>query len=101
MSTSSDIIFPFKTAWESYSPIISPPTDDDMVRLLEAIPTIFYSISLDANAGCLFCMILTNAAYKRSIATSIDFNIMSGAFKSYDPDVADDATNGVRKETRE
>ena len=33
--------------------------------------------------------------YKRSLATSVGFDRMSGAFKSYNPDIDDDATDGV------
>ena len=51
MSNYLDIISLFNTAQESYAPIVGPPTDNDMVRLCEAILTILYSISLDANAG--------------------------------------------------
>ena len=97
MSTSLDIIPFFKTAWESYPPIVGSPTDDDMVRLREAILTIMNSISLGADAGCLSGFILTDEVYKRSLATSIGFDSMSGAFKSYYPDIADDATDGVQK----
>ena len=50
MSTSSVIISLFKTAWGSYSPIVGPSMDNNMVRLLEAILTILYCISLGANA---------------------------------------------------
>ena len=80
--TSSDIIYFFKTAWENYSPIVDPPTENDMVRLRKAIITILYSISLGANTGCLTGLILTDTAYKRSLATSLGFDSMSGAFKS-------------------
>ena len=97
MSTSSDIISLFKTEWESYSPIAGPPTDDNMVHLCEAIITILYSIYLGANAGCPPGLILTDAAYKCSLATNVGFDSMSGAFKSYNPDISDDATGGVRK----
>ena len=97
MLTSLDIISLFKTAWESYSPIVGPPTDDNMVRLREAILTILYSISLGADAGCPSRLILSDAAYKRSLATNVGFDRMSGAFKSYDPEIANDATDGVRK----
>ena len=82
MPTSSDIISLFKTAWESYSPIVGPPTDDNMVCLREAILTILYSISLGADTGCLSGLILADVAYKRSIATNAGFDSMSGAFKS-------------------
>ena len=51
MSTSSDIIYLFNTAQESYAPIVIPPTDNDMVRLCKAILTIFYSIPLGADTG--------------------------------------------------
>ena len=96
MSTSSGIIFLFKTAWESYSPIVGPPTDNNMVCVCESILTILYSISLGANTGCLFGLILVSA-YKQSLATSVGFDSMSGAFKSYDPDIADDVTDCVQK----
>ena len=49
--TSFDIVSLFKTAWERYSPIVNPPTDNDTVHLCEAILTILYSISLGADAG--------------------------------------------------
>ena len=52
MLTSSDIISLLKTAWGSYSPIVGPSMDNNMVRLLEAILTILYSISLGADALC-------------------------------------------------
>ena len=68
MSTSYEIISLFNTAWERYSPIIGPTTDDDMVRLCEAILTILYSISLGADAGFPSGLILTDAAYKRTLA---------------------------------
>ena len=97
MSTSSGIISLFKTALESYSPIIGQPTDDVMVRLREAILTILYYIYLGADAGCPSGLILTDTAYKRSLAISVSFDSMSGAFKSYDPDIADDAMDGVLK----
>ena len=97
MSTSLDIISLFKTAWESYPPIVGPPTDDVMVCLYEAILTILYSISLGANAGCPSGLILSDAVYRRSLATSVGFNSMSGAFKSYNPDMADNSTDGVCK----
>ena len=74
MSTSSDIISLFNTAQESYSPIIGPPTDDYMVRLCEAILTILYSISFGADAGCPLGLILTNAAYKHLLGTTVSFN---------------------------
>ena len=68
-----------------------------MVCLREAILTILYSVSLGANSGCPSRLILSGVAYKRSLATSVGFDSMSGAFKSYDPDIADDATDGVLK----
>ena len=95
MSTSLGITSLFKTAWESYSPIVVPPTDDGMVCLCEAILTILYFFYFGADAGCPSGFILANAVYKRSLATSVGFNIISGAFKSYDPDITDNATNGV------
>ena len=97
MSTSSEIISLFKTACESYSPIVGPPTDDDMVRLCKAILTILYSISLGADAVFPSGFILTDAVYKRSLASSVGFDSMIGAFKYCDSDIADDATDGVRK----
>ena len=100
MSTSSDIISLFKTAWESYFPIIGPPTDDDMVRLRESILTILYSIFLVASAGCLYGLILSNSAYKRSLATNVGFYSMSGAFKLYNPDIVNNATDGVSKKRK-
>ena len=51
MLTSLDIISLFNTAWESCAPIFGPPTDDDIVRLRDAILAILYSISLGANSG--------------------------------------------------
>ena len=97
MSTSSYIISLFKTVWERYSPIVGPPTDDDMVRLCEAILTILHSISLGADAGCPPRLILSDVAYKRPLVTNVGFDSMSSAFKSYDPDISNDATDGVRK----
>ena len=93
MLTSSDIISLLKTAWGSYSPIVGPPTDDNTVRLLEAILTILYSIYLGANAGCPSGLVLYETAYKSSLATNVGFDKMSGVFKSYDPDISDDATD--------
>ena len=66
-----------------------------MVCLREAILTILYSITLAADAGCPSGLILANAVYKRSLATSVGFDNMSGAFNFYDPDIADNATNSV------
>ena len=51
-----------------------------MVRLREAILTILYSISLGADAGFLSGLILTDAAYKRSLDTTVSFEPMIGAF---------------------
>ena len=67
-----------------------------MVRLREAILTILYSISLGADAGCPSGLILFEAEYKRLLATDVVFDRMSGAYKSYDPDIANDATDGLR-----
>ena len=97
MLISSDIISLFKTVWESYSPIVGPPMENDMVRLRKSILTILYSISIGADAGCPSGFILTDVAYKRSLATSVGFNSMSSAFKSYNPDIAEDATDFVQK----
>ena len=97
MSTSSDIIFRFNTARERYAPIVGPPTDDDMVRLFEAILTILYSISLGANSGYSSGLILTYTTYKLSLGTTVSFDPMLGAFKLYDPSIEDDATNGLLK----
>ena len=68
-----------------------------MVRLREAILTILFSISLGANAGCPSGLILANAAYKHSIGTTVSFDPMIGAFKSYDPRIKDDATDRLRR----
>ena len=95
MSTSLDIISLLKTAWESYSPIVGPSTDDNMVRLSEAIFTILYSIFLGADVGCPSGLILIDAAYKRSLATRVGYDSMSGAFKSYDLNFADGKTDCV------
>ena len=95
MSNSSDITPLFKTAWEIYPPIVGPPTDDDMVRLCKAIVTSLYSISLGADADCPSGLILTDAVYKRSLATSVGFDSMIGAFNFYDLNIADNATDGV------
>ena len=78
MLTSSEIISLFNTAQESYIPIVGPPTDNDMVRLREAILTNLYSISLGADAGCPLVLILTNVSYKRSLRTTVGFNCMIG-----------------------
>ena len=83
----------FSTAQESYVPIISPPIDDDIVRLREAILVIFYSISLGADAGCPSGLILAYAAYKLSLSTTASFDLMIGTFKLYKPSIKDDATN--------
>ena len=91
------IIYLFNTAWESYAPIIGPPTDDDMVRLREAIITILYSIYLGASASCSWGLILTDVAYKHSLGTTVGFDCMIGAYKSYDPSIKDDATGGLSK----
>ena len=74
MSTSLDIISLFNTDQESYAPIVGPPTDNDMVRICKAIITILYYISLGANAGCSSGLIITDAAYKRSLGTTVGFN---------------------------
>ena len=71
MSTSSDIISLYKTAWESYSPIVGPSMDDNIVRLLEATLDILYSIYLGANAGFLSGLVLSETAYKSSLATNV------------------------------
>ena len=68
-----------------------------MVRLREAILTILYSISLGADADRPSGLILADAAYKRSLAPGVVFDSMSGAFKSYDPGIAADATDDVQK----
>ena len=93
MSTSSDIISLFNTSQESYSPIVVPPIDDDIVLLCKAILTTLYSIYLWSDADCLSRLILTNVAHKLSLGTAVRFNPMIGAFKSYDPSIKDDATN--------
>ena len=97
MLTSSEIISLFNTAQESYAPIVGPPTDDDMVRLREAILTILYSLSLGADAGCPLGLILTNSSNKRSLRVTVAFNCMIGSYKLYDPSIEDDATDGIRK----
>ena len=61
-----------------------------MVRLCEATITVLYSISLVANAGCPSGLILTVAAYKSSIGTTVSCNSMIGALKSYFPSIEDD-----------
>ena len=68
-----------------------------MVRLREGILAILYYLSLGANSVCPSGLILSGVAYKRSLATSFGFDIMSSAFNSYDPDIANDATDGVFK----
>ena len=82
----------FNTARESYTPIISPPTDNDMVQLRNARLTILYSIFLGADTACPSGLILADAAYKRSLGTTVNFDPMIGAFKLYDPSIEDDAT---------
>ena len=96
MLTSSDIISLFNTSQESYSPIVVPPIDDDIVLLCKAILTTLYSIYLWSDADCLSRLILTNVAHKRSLGTAVRFNPMIGAFKSYDPSIHDDAKNGIQ-----
>ena len=51
-----------------------------------------YSISLGIDAGCPLGLILTGAAYKRSLETTVVFDCMIGAYKSYDSSIKDDAT---------
>ena len=68
-----------------------------MVRLCEAILTILYSISISNNAGCLSGLILTDAAYKRSLGTTVSSEPIIGAFKSYDPSIKDDAIDRLGK----
>ena len=68
-----------------------------MFRLCKAILIILYSISPGADSGCPSRLILSNAAFNRSLTTSVGFDRISGAFKSYDPDIADDAMEGVCK----
>ena len=97
MSTSSDIISLFNTDWESCAPIVSPPTNDNMVRLCEAILTILYSISLGTDEGCPSGIILTDAAYKCSIETNVSFDPIIGASKLYNPSIKDNSTNGLRQ----
>ena len=97
MSISSDIISMLNTALESYAPIVIPPTDDDMVRLSEAILTTLYSIYLGDNAGCPSELILTDAAFKCSLVTTVRLDHTIGAFKSYNPSIGDDTTDRLRK----
>ena len=97
MSTSSDIISLFNTAWKIYAPIVGPPTDDNMVRLRESILIILYSISLGADAGCMFGLILANAAYNHLLGTTVSFDPMIGTFKSYDPSIKNDATDRLQQ----
>ena len=68
-----------------------------MVRLWEVIFTILYSISLGADAGCPSGLILTDAAYKCSLGTTVSFKPMIGTFKSYNPRIKYDATDGLRQ----
>ena len=68
-----------------------------MVHLREAIFTILYSISLGANADCPSGLILTDASYKLLLYTTVIFDLIIGAFKSYSPSIEDDATIGLRK----
>ena len=96
MLTSSDIISLFNTSQESYAAIVGPLTDYNIVRLCEAIRTIFYSISLGADGGCPSVLILADAAYKCSLGTTVSFNPMIGASKLYNPSIEDDATNKIR-----
>ena len=97
MLTSSEIISLFNTAQKTYAPIVGPPTDNNMVQLCENILTILYSISLGANAVCPSQLILTDAAYKRLLGTNVVFDYIIGSYKSYDPSIEDDATDGLRK----
>ena len=97
MSAFSGIISLFNTDQESYAPIIGPPTDENMVRLREAILTILYSISLGTDEGCPSGIILTDAAYKCSIETNVSFDPIIGASKLYNPSIKDNSTNGLRQ----
>ena len=95
--TSSEIISLFNTARESYTPIVGPPTYDNIVCLRKAILTIFYYISLGADADCPSGLILTDAAYKCSLGTTMGFDCMISAYTFYDPSIKDDAIDGLRK----
>ena len=101
MSTSSYIISLFNTVRESYAPIAVPPTGDDMVRLRKAILTILYSISLGANAGCPYRLILTYTAYKLLLGTTVIFDPMIGTFKSYAPSIEDNSPTDSEKRWNE
>ena len=68
-----------------------------MVHLREAILAILYDISLGADPSCPLGLILTDAAYKRSLRTTVVFNCMTSAYKSNDPIIKDDATDGLCK----
>ena len=95
MLTSSDIIYLLNIARESYTFIIGTPSDNDVVRLPEAILTIIYSIYLGADAGCPPGLILAYAAYTRSLGTIMGFDCMIDAYKLYDPSIEYDATDGL------
>ena len=68
-----------------------------MVRLRKTILTILNYISLGADAGCLSGLMLNNAAYKLLLGITVSFDCMIGAYKSYDPSIEDDATDGLCK----
>ena len=97
MSTSSDIIYLFNTAQENYTPIVGPTTDDNTVRLREAILAILYSISLGDDAGFPAGLILTDTAYKRLLVKTVGFDCMISPYKSYDPSIEENATDRLRK----
>ena len=97
MSNPLDIISMFNIYQESYTPIVVPQTDNNMFCPRDVILTILYSISLGADTGCPSGLILTDAAYKHSLGTTVVFDYMIGAYKLYDPSIEDDAANGIRK----
>ena len=68
-----------------------------MVRLRKVILAILYSVSPGADSGCPSGLILTDASYKLLLYTTVIFDLIIGAFKSYSPSIEDDATIGLRK----
>ena len=68
-----------------------------MVRLRKVILAILYFVSPGADSGCPSGLILTDAAYKRSLGTTVSSEPIIFAFKSYDPSIKDDAIDRLGK----
>ena len=77
------------SASAAFAPITGPPTDDDLIKLKEALINTLFSVCLFVTmAGCPSGIVFNDATYIRSTSLTTTLDHMTAPFSAFNPSIS-------------